>query len=125
MTPQTPFDREAGHRHFAAHCFGDTWAILGKVDRGADDERRIVAAAVASVYHWMHLLDCTSQHLSFSYWQVSRVHAVLSRATEALRYAEICDSYSSTLSPFYRGDALEAIARAALLTGDSVRAEQA
>lgn len=61
MTQQIPFDRDAGHRHFVAHCFNDTWELLDKVELSADDERRMVAAAFASGYHWMHRLDCTSQ----------------------------------------------------------------
>ena len=123
MTETPTLDRAAAHRHFSAACFNETWALLDKANRTPEENRQMIATAWASLYHWTQRPDCTSQHLSVGYWQVSRVHAVLNLAQEARRYAEVCDAYSHDLPPFYRGYAQEALARAAALTGDTVRAE--
>ena len=124
MTDSTSIELAATHKKLSAKCFNDTWTLLDKADRTPDEERLMVATAMASLYHWLQRSDCTAQQLSVAYWQISRVHAVLGRGNEALHYAEICDSYSAQLTPFYRGYALEALARAAKLTGAEELAER-
>ena len=124
MCESTSLDLAAVHQKFSAKCFNDAWTLLDKADRTRDEERLMVATAMASLYHWLQRPDCTAQQLSVGYWQISRVHAVLRRGAEALHYAEICESYSAELAPFYRGYALEALARAAKLTGAEELAER-
>lgn len=125
MSDKPVIDQAAAHRFFSANCFNRTWDFLDKTERSADDERLMIALSLASIYHWMQRPDCTAKNLSVGYWQVSRVHAVLGLGAEALRYAEVCQSYSGELAPFYRGYAWEAVARAAAVSGDAARAIQA
>lgn len=119
-------DVEAAHRHFSTHCFNETWTLLDKSKDRTDDESRLMeAAAFASLYHWLQRPDATPKNLSVGYWQVSRVMSMLERGPEALHYAEICLAKSGDLPPFYRGYAIEAIARSAALLGQADRVQTA
>jgi len=84
----------------------------------------MVALNMASLYHWSQRPDCTDTNRSVSYWQASRIHAVLGLADEAWRYGETCLEFSKALPPFYRGFAHEALARAASVAGDGARAAE-
>lgn len=117
MTTSNILDIPAAHRHFAADIFNVVWSYLDKPDRSADEDRMMLAAAYASLYHWMRTPGVTSQQLSVAYWQISRVQATLKAADEACRTAELAQHYAETLPPFYKGCALEAQARAALTAG--------
>ncbi|MEP4079047.1 hypothetical protein [Haloferula sp.] len=113
-------DPQDGHRHFSVDCFNQVWSLLDKSDRSAEDDRLMREMAHASLYHWLQRSDGNAENLSIGLWQISRVHAVLGEGDVARRYAEEClrISEGSELSPFYRGYALEAVARAAKLLQD-------
>src|SRR5580765_5025390 len=119
MTKNPDFDVAAGHKYFAAHCFNKAWDLLEKLDRTAEDDRLMVALNQASIYHWLNRPDCEPKHLSVGYWQASRIQAIVGNALEARRHAEVCLSYSVALEPFLLGYAHEALARAALVAGDT------
>ena len=121
--PNAPtFDLAAAHKYFAADCFNKAWDLIEKPERTAEEDRLMVALNQASVFHWLNRPDCTSENLSVGFWQASRIQALLGNATEALRHAETCLSYSQVLGPFYVGYAYEALARAELLAGRSAKA---
>jgi len=124
MTAAPEFDLAAAHRYFAAHCFNGAWNLLDKPDRTEEDNRLMVALNMASLYHWSQRPDCSDMNRSVGYWQASRIHAVLGLAHDAQRYAETCLSFSGELEPFYLGYAHEALARAAALAGDRLRATE-
>jgi hypothetical protein len=111
------------HRRFAAHCFNQTWALLERVGRTAEDDELMIHTAHASLWHWNHREDCSARNLSIGYWQLARIYAVTGRAAEARRYAERCLDYSRAEGAFYLGYAYEALARAALLAGDAGQAQ--
>ncbi len=108
------------HQHFAAACFDEAWTWLEKESRTEKEDERMVAAAQASLYHWLNRGDCTEQNLSIGYWQISRVYAVLERAQEARAYAERCVAVSekANLTAFFTGFAYEALCRSLLLDGE-------
>jgi len=112
------FDLAAAHTYFAAKCFNDAWDLMEKPDRTPADDRLMAALNQASIFHWLNREDCTDQRLAVGYWQASRIQALLGNAAEALRFGEICMSYSTGLAPFHLGFAHEALARAHLLAGD-------
>jgi hypothetical protein len=123
--PTAPtFDLAAAHKYFAADCFNKAWDLIEKAERTAEEDRLMVALNQASVFHWLNRLDCTSENLSVGFWQASRIQALLGTAAEARRHAETCLNYSHGLEPFYLGYAYEALARAELLAGDSVKAKE-
>lgn len=113
------FDVGAAHRYFAGYCFNAAWDLIEKTDRSAADDRQMIALNQASIWHWSQRPDCDDEKLSIGYWQASRIHALLGLGDEAMRYAQVCMSYSGALAAFYLGYAHEALARAARLRGDA------
>jgi hypothetical protein len=124
MTAEPAFDVNAAHRYFAADCFNKAWDLIDKQDRTPEEDRLMISLNQASIYHWTKREDCDDQQMSVGYWQASRIHALLSLAAEAGRYAEVCLHYSRELPPFYHAYAYEALARAAMLAGDRDEAQE-
>ena len=123
--PATPtFDLAAAHKYFAADCFNKAWDLIEKLERTPEEDRLMVALNQASVFHWLNRADCTSENLSVSFWQASRIQALLGRADEARRQAETSLSYSHSLAPFYVGYAYEALARAEFMAGNLVKGHE-
>ena len=118
------FDTAAAHKYFAASCFNRAWDLIDKTHRTPDEERLMVASCLASIYHWSERPDCSDQNLSVGYWQASRVYAVIGNAAEALTYASLALKFSQGLSPFFRGFAYEALARAEALTGSDAKVRE-
>jgi hypothetical protein len=116
------FDLDAAHKYFAADCFNKAWALIEKQDRTPGEDRAMVALSHASIYHWTCRPDCTDRNLSIGYWQASRIQALLGKADEARRHAEVCLGFSVSLDPFYLGYAYEALARSALVAGADAEA---
>lgn len=124
MSTEPSFDVAAAHKYFAAHCFNAAWDLIDKASRTPEEERTMVALNQASIYHWQNRPDCTNENLSVGYWQASRIQSLLGNAAEATRFAEVCLRYSGGLEPFYVGYAYEALARAASLAGDPLKAAE-
>ena len=72
------------------------------------------------MWHWSQRADCTPTNLSMSYWQTSRVFALLGQVENARRFAQRClqVSQSEGIEPVYLGYAYEALARAEMVAGD-------
>jgi len=115
---------QEAHQHFSVACFNGTWGLLDMAERTPEQVREMLYQAQASLYHWTQRDDCEPENLSIGLWQVSRVYAVLDSAVEAMRYAKDCleISQETELSAFHVGYAHEAVARAAMVAGDSVLA---
>jgi hypothetical protein len=111
-----PFDAARAHRHFSSACFNDTWELIEKPNRSSADEEAMVLCALASLWHWTQRPDCTDQNLSIAYWQVSRTYALTGQGENAQKHAQRSLELAKDLSPFYKGYAHEAIARAALVS---------
>lgn len=124
MKMEPDFDVAAAHRYFAPHCFNAAWDLLDKPDRTPEEDQQMVVLSYASLFHWSKRSDCDNQALSIGYWQLSRIHAILGNAFEAVRNAQTCFTYSKELSPFYLGYAYEALARAYRLAGENAIAAQ-
>lgn len=109
------------HRHFSAQCFNSVWDLLDQSERTEDETELMIDTAHASRYHWRMRDDVEPRNLAISSWQLSRVYSAAGRPNAALRYGQesldVCTS--NDLSPFLTGYALEALTRAALLSGDS------
>jgi len=103
---------DAAHRYFSAACFNHTWDLLDKADRSPADDEEMIQASLASLWHWNQRPDCTDQERSIGTWLAARVFAVLKQPENARRYAQQSLDFAVELAPFYRGYALEALARA-------------
>lgn len=119
----TPVDTTAAHRYFSAHCFNETWTLLDKADRTEVEEREMLGRTLASLWHWRQRADLTPQNISVGCWQAARVCALLGLSDLARRYAEESLSNSGD-DPFYRGYALEGLARAETVAGNKDKARQ-
>jgi len=122
MSDLPNFDIALAHRYFSADCFNRVWALIEKTGRSPADDEQMLLLTLASLWHWTQRDDCADGNLSIGYWQVSRVYALRGDARSALHYAEICLRYSQSQPPFFLAYAHEAIARAAVLNGDTDRA---
>jgi len=116
-------ETQKAHNTFSSTCFNAVWDLLEKPERSALDEEHMVHLAHASVYHWSQRPDETDTNRSVGYWQLARVYTVLGRATEANRYARLSLAFAQTSPAFYLGYAHEALARVAVLQGDTELAQ--
>jgi len=119
----TPIDHAAAHRFFAPHCFNQTWLLIEKTDRTEPEEREMLGRTLASLWHWRQRADHTPKNISVGCWQAARVCALLGLADLARRYAEESIENSPD-DPFYRGYALEGLARAEAVAGNKDKAAQ-
>jgi hypothetical protein len=114
------------HETFSVQCFNGAWDLMDKTERTAAENEDMLRLSMASCWHWTQRPDCTSQHLSIGYWQISRVHAMLGRSIEARRYGELClaASQDSAVAPFALAYAYEALARAAAIAKTEAKKQE-
>ena len=99
-------------RKLAAHLFNETWRLIEKPDRTAEESVLMIHSAHASRYHWESVGDASNR--AIGEWQVSRVYSVLALPEPALYHAKLClqISENQAFRPFLKGCAHEAMARA-------------
>ena len=112
------------HGQLGASLNGEVWALLEKSkERSEDENRRMVHAAHASHYHWLHA--GTGVHQQRGEWLISHVYAVLGLVGAALRHAQRCaeltEIHRDALKDFDLAYSVEALARAHALTGNRNR----
>lgn len=119
MTTTPDFDLTAVHKFFSAFCFNRAWDLMDKEQRTAEENEQMLQLSMASIWHWTQRTDCTAQHLSIGYWQLSRIYAMLNQPDSARYYAQLSlqSSQQEGVLPFYRGYAYEALARAEAIAG--------
>lgn len=116
-TDPLPIDRDTQTR-LAKALFNLTWDYLEKRDRSRADDEQMLHAAHASCFFWRQVGQAV--HHARGQWQLSRVHAVLSRPEAALHHARVCRQicHEAGLGPFDVACAHEALARAYYVAGD-------
>jgi tetratricopeptide (TPR) repeat protein len=87
MTEPTYTQSEA-QLHFARQINGRVWELLDKAERSAEEDEEMLAAAYASLYHW--LVAGTAVNRQRGHWLIARVHSRLGYGEEALRHARRC-----------------------------------
>jgi len=120
------FDLGAAHKRFAANCFNKAWDFIDRAHPTAVEEDEMIQLAVASAWHWSQRPDRTPKNQSLSYWQMSRVMALVGDAFLAERFAKTSleVAVANDLGPFLIGYANEALARAAKVKGDRIQARR-
>jgi uncharacterized protein YndB with AHSA1/START domain len=115
------------HRRLGIEGNNETYELLGRSDRTADDDTRMVHMAHSAAHHWYVAGDQTNW--ARAEYLVSRVHAFVGRAEPALFHAERCAAHvdAAGLADFDLAYAHEARARALACAGrlDEARAEKA
>jgi hypothetical protein len=109
---------EEAHRAFGVAANNRAWELLGRETRTADEDRELVDAAHASLWHWRHA--GTLLHEQRGEWLVSHAYAVLGDGGAALAHAERCQALTEegALDGFDLAYAYEAMARAHAARGD-------
>jgi len=125
MSTEPEFDVAAAHKYFSVFCFNAAWDLIEKADRTPEEDEEMVRLTLASAWHWTQREDCNDTNLSVSYWQASRIYAILGQAENARRYAQLCLDISKgpDVGSFYLGYAYEALARAEAVGGDHAKAK--
>ena len=113
-----PFDLQAAHKYFSAHCFNATWDLIDESRRTTEEDMEMLHRSMASLWHWTQREDAKPQNLSVGYWQVSRVYALLGQVENALKYGAVALMLAEGLEPFYTGFAYEALVRAEMVAGN-------
>jgi hypothetical protein len=111
------------HENFSVYCFNTAWDLMDKTERTSAEDEDMLRLSMASCWHWTQRPDCTNQHLSIGYWQISRIHSMLGRSIEARRYGELClaVSHDDAVAPFALAYAYEALARASAIAKNEAR----
>ena len=117
------FDLKSAHRHFAVTCFNETWRYINKKRRTEDDKRAMLQLAMTSLWHWRQRKDATPTNFCISYWQVSRVYALLGDVDNARMYGNLCLKASKVkgVEPVFMGFAYETLARAEAAAGNKTK----
>ena len=126
MTNSPEFDQTAAHRFFAVDCFNKAWDLIDKPIRTPKEDEEMLCLGFASYWHWTHRPDCKPGNLSISYWQLSRIYAVLGQADNSRRYGNLCleVSQGEGLLSFHLGYAYEALARAESVAGNASKVKE-
>lgn len=103
---------EGFHKKTAVELFNYVWELLDKKDRTEEDDRMMIHAAHASLFHWIQVGDAENDYLGE--WQISRVYSTLGKGEGAHYHAQnslqICEKNGFT--GFNLAYAHEALARA-------------
>lgn len=102
------------HHYMGIEMNGQTWALLEKKDRTAEEANRMVFFAHASLYHWKKSPASEPVNSQRGEWLIARVWAVLEKGDNALAHARNCMQLTeeNKLEGFDRAYAHEAMARA-------------
>ena len=110
---------DEAHLEFAKQANGEVWRLLEKDGRSPDDDRAMVIAAFASLYHWS--IVGKPVHRQRGEWLIAHVFTVLGDGQPALTYAEHCmataEAHKDQMSDFDLAYAYEGLARAHALAG--------
>ncbi|WP_254510107.1 tetratricopeptide repeat protein [Anatilimnocola floriformis] len=99
---EPPFDLAKAHRWFAVELNNQAWDLLEKADRTPDETERLIHAAHAACFHWLHagnlLNHLRAQNL------LATAYARSGLGESAVRHAEKCLALSNeagdTQTPF-------------------------
>ncbi len=112
---ENPESNKELNRELAINLFNQTWNLLDKTDRSADDDALMIHTAHASLFHWKIANNAQNEYVGE--WQVSRVYAVLMMFEPSLYHAKralaICEANHFT--GFNLAYAYEGLARAYLV----------
>ena len=108
------------HRNLGIELFNQTWELMDKPDRTPAEDATMLEFVHSSAYHWSFAGTAVNQQRS--YWQISRVYAVLGIPDACLLFAKLCrectESGLSEMEDFDIAFSFEALARAYALNGE-------
>lgn len=108
------------HHYLGIEMNMQTWNLIEKADRTAQDNNRMIAFAKASNYHWYKSPEWKPINEQRGFWLIARVYTILEVKEKAIEYAEKCLKLTQELDlkDFDLGYAYEAMARANALNNN-------
>lgn len=114
------------HKELGVSLNGEVWSLLETESRTPEEGRRMVHAAHASHYHWLHAGGAVNEQRGE--WLLSHVYAALGIGEAALRHAkrcaEITEEHETTLKDFDLAYAVLGLARANTVLGNTDQASR-
>lgn len=118
------FDEAVAHKYFAPRLNGECWNLLDKEKRTEDEDRRMLMAAFASCYHWLHVGNDLNQQRGE--WLIARAYAALGDGENCLKHTQRCMTWTENADEGYQdfdfAYAHEMLARGYALTGQTNKA---
>jgi hypothetical protein len=118
------FDAELAHKFFAPRLNVECWNLIDQTSRTDEENRRMLMAAFASCYHWIHAGNDVNQQRGE--WLIARTYAVLGDGPNCLKHARFCmdwtEKIEAGLKDFDRAYACEMLARGHALCGQHEQA---
>ncbi|MFP4458353.1 MAG: hypothetical protein ACLFSQ_02055 [Candidatus Zixiibacteriota bacterium] len=107
------------HRFFGVELNGITWQLLATENRSKEDTFKMIAAAQASLYHWLET-DSQPINAQRGHWLVSHIYSHLLLPEGALLHANRCWEITdeNQFKDFDLAFAYEAMARAYGILGN-------
>ncbi len=126
MSDEVKMSIRQAHELFATSLNGEVWELLENPKRTADDDVRMLSAAYASFYHWLHV--GTKAHLQRGQWLIARVHIALGRVDGAVYHSGLCmqltQDFPNEMKDFDLAYAFESAARVYALSGNHAAAQE-
>jgi hypothetical protein len=109
----------ADHRALAVGYFNSTWELIDLANRTPEQDRDMVASALASRQHWSEA-GGTDQNLTVGDWQVAHVASLAGFADLATAFATAAydRARSANLPTWLQASTAEGMARAAACASD-------
>ncbi|MGB8650832.1 MAG: hypothetical protein WCD35_09235 [Mycobacteriales bacterium] len=106
------------HRELGARLFNETWSLIEKPDRTAEDDVEMLLTAAASRWHWGQVGK--AEQLAGGDWQVAHVASLLGLADVALMFArrQLATTKREGWDGWRLASAHEGLARASAAAGD-------
>ncbi len=126
MTEEKRYTEAEAHRYFGVKLNNSTWEFLGKAERTAAEDTRMIHMAHASRFHWGEFPGATAANFARGDWLVSHVYAVLNQPGPAVKHARLSlqTCQDNALGDFDLAYAYEGMARALACAGDEQQASQ-
>ena len=118
------FDLSQAHKYFAPTLNVECWNLIEAESRTEQDNHKLLFAAFASAYHWLHAGDEVNQQRAE--WLIAKAYATLGDGANCLKHAERCmewtDAIAEGLTEFDYAYAHEMLARGHAMTGNTEQA---
>ena len=107
------------HRALAVGYFNSTWVLIKRADRSPEQDRDMLASALASRQHWSEA-GGTDDNLTVGDWQVAHVASLAGFADLAKAFATAAydRARSANLATWLQASTAEGMARAAACAAD-------
>jgi len=119
MMESKTYSLEEAHRYFAGSLNGEVWDLLSRQDRSRLDEERLLAAAFASYYHWLHAGSVVN--MQRGEYMIARAFLKVKNFPEAVEHAkrcyEITEDNAADMQDFDVAYAFEILVRSSAASG--------